>query len=42
MAKKDKSKSEESKPINFGRVIPVPKSLLKPNETKTSEKAKKK
>jgi|LakMenEpi03Aug12_release.lakeMendotaPanAssembly.Ray.scaffolds.fasta_scaffold4340676_1 hypothetical protein len=42
MAKKDKSKSEESKPINFGRELPIPKSSLKTSQPKPSEKDKKK
>lgn len=42
MAKKDKFKNEESKPINFGRIIPSPKSLLKPSIPKPTDKDKKK
>lgn len=42
MAKKDKSKNEESKPINFGRIIPNPKSSLKPSQPKPPNKEEKK
>lgn len=42
MAKKDKTTGKESKPINFGRELPVPKSSLKPKQSNDTYKDKEK